>query len=274
MLELGKKQRLKIGRKVEFGVYLTDGEREVLLPRRQIPEGSEVGDEIEVFLYKDSKDRLISTTNVPYIELGATAVLKVKETGSIGAFLDWGLEKDLLLPFKEQTTRVRADEECLVALYIDKSDRLCATMKVYDYLKKDSSYKKDDVVEGIVYEISEEFGVFVAVDQQYSARIPKQEAPPSLRVCDRIQARVTDVKADGKLDLSIRRKSYLQMDEDAELVMKGIIEYGGVLPFTDKASPEVIKREFGLSKNAFKRAVGRLLKEERIEIGDTCIRSK
>ena len=173
---LGKKVRLMIVKEVEFGVYLGNSQEKVLLPKKQVPRGLEAGDPVEVFLYKDSADRLIATTNEPKITLGELAVLKIADVGKIGAFLDWGLEKDLLLPFREQTAKVKKGDEVLVALYVDKSERLCATMKVYDKLRQDSPYGKDDQVEGIVYDTSDNFGVFVAVDDCYSALIPKREA--------------------------------------------------------------------------------------------------
>lgn len=268
---LGTKKTLMVVKEVEFGVYLGNSQEKVLLPKKQVPEGVEVGDPIEVFLYKDSSDRLIATTNEPKIMLGELAVLNVAATGGIGAFLDWGLEKDLLLPFREQTAPLKKGDQILVALYIDKSQRLCATMKVYERLRTDSPYKVDDQVEGIIYELSDNFGAFVAVDNLYSALIPKREAFGKLRVGDRVKARVVKVKEDGKLDLSVREKAFLQMDVDADLIMKRMEEYGGSLPFTDKADPELIKKEFDLSKNAFKRAIGRLLKEGKIEIGEKSI---
>ena len=274
MLQLGKKQELEIVKKVSFGVYLAEeaqAQERVLLPKKEVAEGAKEGDRMEVFLYKDSKDRLIATTRESMMEVGGLAVLKVLEVGKIGAFLDWGLEKDLLLPFKEQTRKVREGESCLVALYVDKSSRLCATMNVYKYLRTDSPYQKDDKVKGTVYEISENFGVFVAVDQIYSGLIPKREASGSYQVGEELELRVTAVKEDGKLDLSDRGKIPAQMEEDAEAVMQVIEEFAGVLPFNDKASPEVIKREFGLSKAAFKRAVGRLLKQGRIQITENRI---
>ena len=274
-MQLGKTQILTIVKQVDFGVYLaedTSKEERVLLPRKQVPEGVQTGDELEVFLYKDSQDRIIATTIEPKLKLGEVARLTVKEVAKIGAFLDWGLEKDLLLPFRQQTRKVQAGDNCLAALYIDKSERLCATMNVYDYLRTDSPYEKEDHVTGTIYQISENFGAFVAVDDCYSGLIPSSEFFGQLSVGDQITARVTAVKPDGKLDLSIREKSYLQLNADAEAVMKVIEEFDGVLPFTDKASPEVIKREFSLSKNAFKRAVGHLLKEERIEITEKSIR--
>ena len=203
--------------------------------------------------------------------MGELAVLTVKEVGKIGAFLDCGLEKDLFLPFKQQTRKVRTGEEVLVAMYVDKSSRLCATMNVYQYLKKESPYTKEDVVKGVIYEISKNFGAFVAVDYQYSALIPAKEFHGEYEIGDVVEARVTAVKPDGKLDLSIRQKAHLQMDEDAEYVMQVIDEFDGVLPFNDKVSPEIIQREFKMSKNAFKRAVGRLYKEGRIEITENRI---
>ncbi len=275
MIELGKIQTLKIVKKVEFGVYLGDGSddgQNVLLPKRQVPPNAQMGDEIEVFVYRDSKDRLISTVNMPKITLGRAAKLKVVQVGRIGAFLDWGLEKDLLLPFKEQTKKVVAGEECLVALYIDKSNRLCATMNVYPYLDKDSPYQKDDRVSGTVYEISKNFGAFVAVDDRFSGLIPQKELYGTVCIGDTVNARVTEVKADGKLDLSIREKAYLQMEQDAKRLLEIMESHDGALPFNDKASPEIIKREVQMSKNEFKRAVGHLLKMREISITENGIR--
>lgn len=263
---LGKKQTLMAVKKVDFGMYLGTEEEKVLLPKKQVPEGLEIGDPVEVFLYKDSQDRIIATTNEPKITLGEVKILKVADTVRIGAFLDWGLEKDLLLPFKEQTGKVKKGDECLVSLYVDKSGRLCATMKVYDKLRTDSPYKKDDKVQGIVYEKSANFGCFVAVDDIYSALIPKKEVYKEFQVGERIEARVTEVKPDGKLNLDVREKINVQMDIDAKALLELIDEYNGTLPFTDKADPEYIKEETGLSKAAFKRAVGRLLKEGKIVI--------
>ncbi len=272
MLRIGEKQKLTVIREAPFGVYLGEKDEAILLPQKEVDAGTKPGDEIEVFLYLDSSDRPIATRREPLITLHHTAVLKVKEVTKIGAFLDWGLEKDLLLPYHEQTARVRPGDECIVALYLDKSHRLCATMKVYHFLRKHSPYRPDDQVTGRVYEISGNFGVFVAVDDQYSGLIPKREGDGGLQVGDVIRARVTGVKEDGKLDLSVREKAYLQMDEDAQYVLETIEEFEGALPFDDKASPETIRREFGLSKNAFKRAVGRLMKQGKVEIADGHIR--
>ncbi len=267
-MRLGEKQVLTVVKIVDFGVYLGSDEERVLLPKKQVPEGIDVGDPVEVFLYKDSSDRMIATTKEPKITIGKLAVLEVADVGRIGAFLDWGLEKDLLLPFKEQTVKVEKGDRCLVSLYVDKSGRLCATMKVHPLLKTDSPYKKDDMVTGTVYGISREFGVFVAVDDLYSALIPRREVYGRMYIGQQVEARVAGVKPDGKLDLSVRGKIPEQMDADAGQIMEQIRKNGGFLPFTDKAEPERIKAEFGMSKAAFKRAVGRLLKQGRIIIDD------
>lgn len=269
--ELGKKRTLMVVKRVDFGVYLGTKEERVLLPKKEVPSGIEIGDPVEVFLYKDSSDRLIATTRTPRILLGEVKTLKVADTGRIGAFLDWGLDKDLLLPFREQTAKVEKNDSVLVALYVDKTGRLCATMKVYDMLQKDSPYEKDDQVKGRIYQISDNFGAFVAVDDRYSALIPRREAFGDLKVGGQIEARVVKVQDDGKLDLSIRKKAFLQMDDDAQMILRKLEASGGKLPFTDKTDADRIKKEFGISKNAFKRAAGRLLKEQKIQICETHI---
>ena len=275
MIQLGKRQELKIVKRVEFGVYLADtdnAEERVRLPGKEVPEGTQIGDVISVFIYRDSKDRLISTTREPLISVGQTALLRVTDVGKYGAFLDWNLEKDLLLPFKEQTTQLKPGDKCLVALYIDKSNRLCTTMKVYRYLRTDSPYQKNDMVEGVVYEINEKFGVFVAVDDCYSGLIPAREPAQGIRVSERLKMRVDDVLEDGKLTLSIRDKAYIQMNKDADEIMKLIERKGGKLSFNDKADPELIRCETGMSKNEFKRAVGNLYKQRLIMIETDGIR--
>ena len=287
MIQLGELQTLTVARKTDNGVYLTAEnsikkeasiataalkEESILLPKNQVPEGTTIGSSIRVFVYKDSEDRPIATTTIPPITLGEVAVLTVKEVGKIGAFLDWGLAKDLLLPFREQTTRVKEGDSVIVALYIDKSNRLCATMHVYEYLSTDSPYKKDDRVTGTVYDTIEEFGMYIAVDNCYSAMVPRKELIQPLRPGTVVSARVTAVHEDGKLELSLREKSYMQMTPDSESILKLLQEAGGFLPYHDKSNPEAIKAKFGLSKNAFKRAIGHLFKEGTIVIEETGIR--
>lgn len=281
-MRLGYMQTLVAVKKTDFGLFLTDIEKkddknralgdEVLLPKNQVTEDMRVGSEIEVFLYKDSEDRMIATRLVPYIKIGEIKKLKVKEVNKIGAFLDWGLPKDLLLPFKEQIYDIKPGDEILVTVYIDLSDRLCATMDLYSRLSLFPPYQKDDMVKGTVYQVHEQFGAYVAVDNKYSALVPKKELFCELKPGDEIEARVLEVKEDGKLDLSLRQKAYVQMDADSALILDKLKQAGGSLPYQDKSSAEEIKEEFNLSKAAFKRAIGRLYKERVIVIEKDGIR--
>ena len=270
MFKLGEYEELVIAKEVDFGVYLEqEGDEEherILLPKKYLPEFATVGEKVKVFVYKDSSDRLIATTVNPKLTFEKPSVLRVAQVNKNGAYLDWGLEKDLFLPFKEQTKKVSEDDEVLVALYIDKSGRLCATMNVYKMLSTDSPYKTGDDVDGIIYEKSDNYGMFVAVDNYYSAIIPKTESFGNLKIGDKIRARVTKVREDGKLNLSVRDKAHVQMYTDMDKIMELLESYSGVLPFSEKASPEVINRECGMSKSEFKRAVGHLYKERKIVI--------
>ena len=275
MLKLLERQTLTVINKADQGIYLGEDRYstdKVLLPKKQVPDGIRVGDELEVFLYLDSKDRMIATVRQPLISLNKVAMLKVAGVTKIGAFVNWGLEKDVLLPYKQQTKKVREGEDVLCALYIDKTGRPCVTMKLYDYIEKGGSYKVGDEVTGRVYEISDNFGAFVAVDNKYSALVPKKEMFGDVKVGEDMKFRVIAVLEDGRYTLACRKKAYLQIDEDAKKVIDVIKQFDGVLPFNDKANPEVIKREFGMSKNEFKRAVGHLYKERMIDITEKSIR--
>lgn len=273
MIELGKTQVLKVLRIKDFGAYLGEEEegQSILLPKKQLPESAQTGDEIEVFVYKDSKDRWICTTAIPKLQLGEIGMLEVKDTGKIGAFLDWGLEKDLLLPFREQNQTLQKGDKCLVALYKDKTERLCATMKIYDFLRADSPYHTEDIVTGTVYRLNPDYGAFVAVDNKYYGMIPRSELYDAVRPGDIVTARVSKVRNDGKLDLRMRDRAYLQMDEDVELILEALRAYNGVLPFGEKSDADIIKKSLHISKSAFKRAIGRLLKEGKVRTGDRAI---
>lgn len=277
-IELGKTQELMVVKQMDFGVFLNtptgEDTEKILLPKAQVPKDTQLKDVLTVFVYKDSEDRPIATTLEPDLELGQVARLYVKEVTGIGAFLEWGLAKDLFLPFKEQLYPVKEGDAVLVTLYIDKSERLCASMKVYDALRNDSTYQKDDEVYGRVYEISDNFGVFIAVDDMYSALLPAKEVFEKYRINQPVYARVAQVMEDGRLTLSVRKKIPEQMNEDADVIYDCLEISGGFLPYHDKSDPEVIKREFHMSKNAFKRAIGHLLKAGKITIEKNGIRLK
>lgn len=265
MIRVGNFYELKVAKLVDFGVYLSDEDDVlVLLPRKEVPEGTKEGNKIRVFIYRDSDDRLIATIKKPKITFDEMEVLEVKEVTKVGAFLDWGLDKDLLLPYKEMIDKVKRGDKFLAALYVDKSDRLCGTMKVSKFMQEQSPYNKNDKVSGVVLNINPDMGAFIAVDKKYFGMIPKNEIHEKLTSGQWIDARVTSVRPDGKLNLSLKEKAYLQMDEDVVIIENVIKEYAGILPYDDKAAPMIIEKDFKMSKNAFKRGVGHLMKSGKV----------
>ncbi len=268
MIEIGMMQKLSVIREVAQGVYLNEanGHEQVLLPKAQIPEGTKVGDELEVFVYRDSEDRKIATVKMPKIKLGELAPLKVVSVNRIGAFLDWGLERDLFLPFKQQVGRIHKGEVHLVGMYKDKSDRLCATMKVYELLEVNAPYQVNDMVNGVIYAIKEAYGAFVAVDNKYHGMIPIKELYGEYKTGENLSLRVKNIRPDGKLELSLRKTTHLQMEDDAQKIMNELEKHQGKLSLHDKSTPEDIKEALHMSKAAFKRAIGRLMKEGAIDI--------
>lgn len=275
MIEVGKWNTLKVIRSKDFGIYLGEEDSKtaetVLLPRKQVPDDIKAGSEMTVFIYRDSQDRLIATTNTPLITLGEIKRLTVKSVTKIGAFMDWGLEKDILLPFKEQTAKVEEGRAYLVRMYADKSQRLCVSMKLYNYLEPITGYESGQSFKGIVYEYKKGLGAFVAIDDKYSGLIHDSELYNKVCVGDEVKGRIAAIREDGKANLVLREPAYKQIEDDSDMVYSVIKSYKGVLPFTDKADKDIIRREFGLSKNAFKRAVGRLLKEGKIKITEKTI---
>ena len=268
MIEIGKIQNLKIANFTSFGAYLDAGtgvrHDNILLPIKQLPEDSKEGDELEVFIYRDSEERLIATRKKPLAQLGELAYLKVSAKTAIGAFLDWGLERGLFLPFHEQKFPIQVGKGYLVKVYLDKSQRLSATTEIYEYLSAESPYEKNDKVAGTVYSVNPDIGVFVAVDNKYMGLIPVNEYFSELREGDQVEARVIRVREDGKLDLSPRELSYIQMDNDTLKILQGIKNHEGFLALNDKSSPLEIQSRLQMSKSAFKRALGKLLKENKV----------
>ncbi|MBQ6678433.1 MAG: RNA-binding protein [Lachnospiraceae bacterium] len=284
-IEIGKTQELFLLRMAEQGAYLglKDGSESVLLPRKQVPDRLKEGDRIQVFVYRDSEDRPVATVRRPYAEVGEFAYLTVKSVARAGAFLDWGLEKDLFLPFAEQEQPLKGGEKALVRVYLDKSGRVAASMKVYAFLSAETygRFKKDDPFTGYVYRVNPEVGAFVAVrpgteekrlKELFYGLVPSAQLFAPLKAGDAVSGRILRVRKDGKLDLEIRQRAYKQIEEDSEKVLAKIRAYDGELPFSESASPETIKRELGLSKAAFKRALGHLKKEGKIEIGEKEVR--
>lgn len=269
MMKLGEMQELEVAKIVNIGAYLQSEDKEktedrVLLPIKQVPAGTKVGDKINVFVYRDSDDKIIATVKKPKITLGEIATLKVVEMSRIGAFLNWGLEKDLFLPFKEQIGDIRLNGEYMVGLYIDKSDRLCATMNLFKVLRTDSPYKVNDIVRGTVFSLKRGLGAMVAVDNKYLGLIHEGEIIKPLHSGQSVEVRVSNIKEDGKLDLSLKDAPRLQIDKDGEKILKVLIRNKGSLPLNDDSSPEEVNKILGMSKSSFKKASGRLMKRRLI----------
>lgn len=269
MAKLGITQNLQIKRITSIGAFVGDErnnnpEEDILLPRKYLRKDKEVGDNLEVFVYKDNSNRPIATTKKPKIELGELALLQVLENTKVGAFLDWGLDKDLLLPFEEQLGQIRKHSYHLVALYIDKSDRLCATMKTDEYFSNDVPFKEDDWVEGTIYSYNSDFGAFVIIDGKYNGLLPQIEISGVPKVGDSLKLRVKRVKSDGKIDLTTNNRSHVELNQDAEFIFNILRDNGGFLRVNDKSDPKVIRKVFNMSKSQFKKSIGRLYKQRRI----------
>jgi len=219
-----------------------------------------------VFVYKDSEDRTIATVTKPKLTIGELGILRVVDTTNFGAFLDWGLQKDLLLPLREQVGKIKKGDLCLVGLYVNNSNKICATMHIYNLLSTESPYKQNDIVQGTVYSINRDLGIFVAVDNKYHGLLHNKELYGNYAEGDKIEVRIIKVREDGKLELSLRKESYKEIEDDAQKIMDRLKLSGGTLPINDNSSPDYIKAELNISKRAFKRAIGRLLKEGAIKI--------
>ena len=268
-LELGVTETNEIGAFLTAHVAGKDGnEQEVkmLLPFSEQTGKVAVGDRVKVTLYEDKGGRITATMRKPVLKNGETGVLKVSAMTKIGAFVNNGMPKEVLVPFRELQHTPEPGSEILVHMYKDKSDRIAATMRVYKFLDKNEVYQEGDVVKGFVYEINPDMGAFLAVDDHIYGMIPKQEIYGKLSYGDRVSARVARVRDDGKLDLLIREKLYLSSGNDAEKILQKITENGGELPYADKADASVIAEVFGMSKNQFKRALGSLYKKRLVEI--------
>lgn len=277
MIKLGKIQTLEIIRFTPQGAYLNEEKSQqddILLPKKEIPENSNKGDKIEVMVYKDSRDRLIATTRKPLLTVGELGHLMVVSKTKIGSFLDWGLEKDLFLPFSETIGSVEKGKTYLVGVYIDKSRRVAATMKIKDMLSNDSPYEVNGKAEGTIYSIHRDIGAFVAVDDKYDGLIPKKELYGAHEVGESVNVRISRILDDGKLELSLRDQAYIQMDKDSETIMFKMKDNKGKLNLNDKSSPEEIYEELQMSKAGFKRAIGKLYKEGVITFTDKGIRFK
>lgn len=268
MITVGQYSNLKVSKKVEFGYYLEDNfGDEVLLPN-SAAKGHEIkeGDKLEVFIYRDSKDRLISTLKKPYLTVGEIGYLEVVSQNNIGAFVNFGLERDLFIPLREQAYKLKEGKKYLFYMYVDKTDRLAGTTRIDSYveLAEEGTYKVSDEVKAIVYDTCENGTLNVMIDGKYRGLILANEHFDYIYPGEEIDARVKIVYEDGTLGVTTRKKRLDARDELSDRILKYLNENGGFMPFNDKSSPDDIKREFNTSKNYFKMTLGGLMKQKLI----------
>jgi len=264
---LGRRVKLCVRRLGPPGAFLSgdaSSESVVLLPRSETPEGAHEGDELEVFVYLDSDDRPIATTSEPAIALDEVAFLQVTDVTRFGAFVAWGLPKELLVPFAEQTRDVRVGERHPIGLYVDSSGRLAGTMRVSELLKSQGEFSEDEWVVGEAWRLEPGIGTFVIVERSFVGLVPESE-PHTLARGERARFRIANVLNDAKIELSLRGHAHEELESDAERVRDALARPGGPR-VGDRSSPEAIRAAFGLSKKAFKRAAGRLLKQGLIAV--------
>jgi uncharacterized protein len=273
MLQLGQFNTLKIERKVDFGVYLSDGTDEVLLPKKNLSPEMEIGTDVEVFIYKDSEDRTIATVQKPYAVVGEFAYLLVKEVNPIGAFLDWGLEKDLLVPFSEQDKKLEAGKHYVVYVYLDKlTKRIVASSKINRYAKNEEiALTENEEVNLLIFKKTD-LGYGAIINNLYQGLIYKNEVFTDLEVGDKKKGWIKALREDGKIDLRLQKVGFQLSDDAQELIMERLKNKNGYLPLHDGSDPAAITKELGMSKKTFKKAIGGLFKYKLIVIEKEGIR--
>lgn len=270
MISVGSYNLLKIVREKDFGFYLSDGKEDVLLPKRNLKEDLKIDDSLEVFIYRDSEDRLVATLNKPLAVVDEIQSLNVKSITQIGAFVDIGLERDVLVPLKEQKYDIKTGKNYLFKLYVDKTNRLAATLNIENGLSTESPYKVGDEVEATVYDFSSVGSALVAIDNKYKGIILKNEFFKFLNHGEKLNAKIRKIYEDGTLGLSLRLNT---IKEEKTSLENTILEYlkthNNFMPFNDSSSPEDIKKTFHTSKNYFKKALGGLLKKRLIILSES-----
>lgn len=272
MFAIGKHNRLPVLKQIGAGLLLGEEDDPVLLPNRKVPEGAKVGDVLSVFVYTDSEDRPVATTETPKASVGDIVTLEVIDTSRHGAFLDWGLDKDLIVPTREQHQPLREGDRVVVAVLLDRDDRVMATSKLAPHLDRRTKHlKAGKAVEYLIYG-STERGYRAVVDGRFNGMLFRDDTPQRLRMGDAGRAWITGVRPDGRLDLSLRAPGRSVHDDARSIVLAALEDAGGFVPLNDKSDPDQIRERLHMSKKVFKRAIGGLYKERRIEIGDDGIR--
>lgn len=268
-LQLGKMNRLTVARRADQGLYLAGGPEDILLPNRYVPEGANVGDELDVFVYLDNEERLVATTQTPFAQVGDFAWLEVAWVNQFGAFLDWGLMKDLFVPFGEQKMKMQKGCSYLVHVHLDpETFRIMASAKVERYLSKEwPPYHGGDEVDALVWQKTD-LGFKVIVDNQFAGLLFDDEIFRQLHSGDRLRAYVKQVRPDGKIDLSLQKKGQKAVHDFSDILLEHLRTNGGFTPLGDKSPAEEIYALFGVSKKVYKKAVGDLYRQRLITIED------
>ncbi|PRY13680.1 hypothetical protein CLV24_10550 [Pontibacter ummariensis] len=278
MVDLGDYNELEIAREVDFGVYLASEDGDILLPGKYVPKDARVGDHLRVFVYRDSEDRMIATTLEPYATVGEFACLTCKDTSPFGAFLDWGLEKDLLVPLNNQKDKMQVGRKYCVYLYLDETtDRVVATSKLGKYLQNDQIQLTENEEVQLLVAGFTEIGIKVIINNAYMGILYKNEVFQDLHLGDKLTGYIKTIRPDNKIDVTLRKPGTTQKaesDEASDKIMRVLQQGNGWLPLSDNSSPEDIYKAFGMSKKTFKRAIGGLYKAGKIELASDSIRLK
>jgi predicted RNA-binding protein (virulence factor B family) len=268
-LEIGRLHTLRVNRFTEFGAYLAFNDREILIPLKYIPEDTRVNSELEVFVYRDSEDRLIAATSRPLAMVGDFAFLKVKEVTSFGAFLDWGLEKDLFSPFREQLLKMEAGKSYVVAITMDKlTERIIASAKINKYLDHEigpDTFRFNEPVELLIARFTD-LGANVIINNRYPGLIYRNEIFEDLHIGDRLTGYIKKVREGGKVDVSLQKQGAAGIDDNSQFLLEELKANKGKLDLTDNSSPEEIYARLGISKKLFKKALGGLYKQKMVKI--------
>lgn len=269
MINVGTYNELEVVKQLDFGIYLKDGDTEILMPTKWVPKGTKIGDTLNVFIFRDSDDRLIATTIEPYATANTFAFLEAKQVNPIGAFLDWGMDKDLLVPFREQAHRIEPGKSYVVFVFVDEeTDRLTASTKLNRFIENENIELRDnDIVDLLIYSETD-LGFNAIINNRYSGLIYKNEIYEAIRVGDKIKGYVKHVREDNKIDLSLQKSGYELVDDVKWRILNMMKQNEGFLALTDNSSPEDIKAKLQISKKAFKKAVGALYRERLVKITD------
>ena len=269
MIQVGEYNELEVVKELDFGIYFREGDVEILMPTKWVPQGTKIGDTLNVFVFRDSDDRLIATTVKPMATADTFAFLEAKQVNEVGAFLDWGMDKDLFVPFREQAQKMQAGKSYVVFVYVDEeTDRLVASSKLSRFIiREDVDVQEGDIVDLLIYSESD-LGFNAIVNDLYSGLIYKNEIYEAIRVGDKMQGFVKRVREDEKIDLSLQKSGYELVDDVKWRILKLIKEENGLLALNDNSTPEEIKAKLQISKKAFKKAVGALYRERLVKLTD------